>query len=173
MASFIPLKKKSQFDEDIHPKYRASACGPVTAYTLLDYHLPERFSDINTLYRQLGSTPIGLFTYRFVRNVQKLLGDEWIVRRCSVEEMKGQIDLGLPVAAKFDKWFSFQWCRSVSFDYHWVAVVGYDETDKGLRLYVDDHGSPNYPSTTRIVPYEPNQKVLTFVQMTKTSHWSQ
>lgn len=172
MRSFIPLKKKSQYDEDILPKYRASACGPVTAYTLLDYHLPGQFPNINALYRTLGSTPIGLFTYRFIHNLQALLGDEWIVKKCSLEEMKQQIDLGLPLAAKFDKWFTFQWFRPASFAYHWVAIVGYEESEQGLLLFVDDHGGPNRSSVTRILPYEPNKKVITFVQISKTSHLS-
>lgn len=169
MSDLIPLTKKCQFDADIHQKYRASACGPVTAYALLDFHMPGRFSNIDALYRQLGSTPIGLFTYRFIRNLRKLLGKDWLVAKCSVNEMKRQITLGQPVAAKFDKWFSCQWFGHFSFDYHWVAVVGYEDTEKGLLLYVDDHGGPNRPSVTRIVPYEPNRKIITFIQITNIS----
>lgn len=169
MPPIIPLTKISQFDAAIEQRYRASACGPVTAYALLDFHMPGQVPSINTLYRQLGGTPIGLFTYRFIRNLQKFLGEDWRVEACSVIDMKRQIDEGQPVAAKFDKWFTFQWFRRFSFDYHWVAIVGYEETEKMLLLYVDDHGGPNRPSVTRVVPYEPNRDILTFVQMTKTS----
>lgn len=167
MKKIIPLKKKSQFDHDIKKRYRSSACGPVTAYTMLNYILPNESQNVNTLYKRLGSTPIGLFTYRFIRNLSKLLGDKWTVEKCSIEELKKQIDQGNPVAAKFDKWFTLNWRGRYSFDYHWVPVVGYRETEKGLTLLIDDNGGTNRPSMTRQVPYEPNRDILTFVKIEK------
>lgn len=165
MTNMIPLKKKSQFDPDIKKRYQSSACGPVTAYTILDYYFPNRFQDINALYRHLGGTAIGLFTWRFVRNLTKLLGNNWIVEICSVDEVKRQIDKGHPVAAKFDKWFTWKWRGRYSFDYHWVPVIGYEEGDCGLMLHIHDNGGKNRPSQIRTVPYAPNKDILTFVKV--------
>ena len=168
MPTFIPLKKKSQFDSDIKKRYRASACGPVTAYAILDHFFPNQFQNINTLYRALGGTPIGLFTYRFIRNLSKLLGDDWLVEKCSMEEMKKQIDAGHPVAAKFDKWFTWHWRGHYSYDYHWVAVIGYEERESGLWLFVHDNGGRNRPCQVQVLPYEPNAEILTFVKIEKS-----
>lgn len=168
MKQHIPLPKKSQYDIDIKKRYRSSACGPVTAYTILNYYFPNRFQRIDQLYKQLGSTPIGLFTWHFIRNLSKLLGKHWIVEKCSVEEMKQQIDQGNPVAAKFDKWFTWNWRGHYSYDYHWVSVVGYEEADKGLFLFVHDHGGKNRPSQLQTIPYELNAAILTFVKIEKT-----
>lgn len=165
MKKLISLKKKSQYDEDIYKYYRNSACGPVTAYAILDYFLPNQFQNINELYRKLGGTPIGLFTWRFVRNLSKLLGDDWVVEKCSIEETKKQIDAGRPVAAKFDKWFTWNWRGRYSYDYHWVPIVGYEEKENGLWLFVHDNGGKNRPSQIRTLPYEPNAEILTFVKV--------
>lgn len=165
MKKIIPLKQKSQFDHDIKKRYRSSACGPVTAYAMLDYILPNEFQHVNALYKRLGSTPIGLFTYRFIRNLSKLLGEGWLVEKCSIEEMKKQIDKGNPVAAKFDKWFTWKWRGRYSFDYHWVPVVGYEESEHGLILFIHDNGGKNRPSQLRTVPYFPNRDILTFVKV--------
>ena len=134
MKNHISLKKKSQFDENIKKRYRNSACGPVTAYAILDHYLPNKFQNINDLYRKLGGTPIGLFTWRFVRNLSKLLGDDWLVKKCSIEETIRQIDAGRPVAAKFDKWFTGHWRGRYSYDYHWVSVVGYEEKENVFHM---------------------------------------
>ncbi|MDS9472743.1 C39 family peptidase [Sporosarcina pasteurii] len=165
MRNILPLKKISQFDPDIHKRYRASACGPVTAYAILDYYFPNRFQDINQLYKRLGGTAIGLFTWRFVRNLSKLLGDDWVVATCSIEEVKKQIDKGYPVAAKFDKWFRWKWRGRYSFDYHWVPIVGYEESESGLMLFIHDNGGKNRPCQIRKVPYAPNRDILTFVKI--------
>lgn len=167
MRKTIPLKKKSQFDPDIKPSYRNSACGPVTAYTILNYYFPNQYNSVNQLYKQLGGTPIGLFTHRFVRNLANILGDEWIVDICSLEEAKKQIDLGHPVAVKFDKWFSWKWRGRFSYDYHWVPLVGYEENDKGIQLLVHDNGGKNRASRLRSIPYELNKDIITFVKIDK------
>lgn len=165
MQKYIPLKKKSQYDADIHKQYRNSACGPVTAYTMLDYFLPNQFPNVNELYKKLGGTPIGLFTHRFIRNLSKLLGSDWLVEKCFIEEMKKQIDQGRPVAAKFDKWFTGHWRGRYSYDYHWVAVVGYEVKEDATWLFVHDHGGKNRPSQLQKLPYEPNADILTFVKV--------
>ncbi len=165
MKKTIPLKKKSQYDQDIKKRYRNSACGPVTAYAILDYFRPNQFHNINQLYQALGGTPIGLFTYRFIRNLKKLLGDDWIVEKCSVEKLKQQIDRGNPVAAKFDKWFTWNWRGRYSYDYHWVSVVGYEEKENELWLFIHDNGGRNQPSQLQTLPYKPNAEILTFVKV--------
>lgn len=170
MEKLIPITKKSQFDEEIKKRYRNSACGPVTAYAILDHYLPNQFQNINALYKKLGGTPIGLFTHRFIRNLSKLLGDDWLVKKCSMEEMKKQIDAGRPVAAKFDKWFTGHWRGRYSYDYHWVSVVGYAEKENGLWLFVHDNGGKNRPSQVQTLPYEPNAEILTFVKVEPISN---
>ena len=71
----LDIQGKSQFDPDIRPTYQPSACGPVTAFIMLNHHLPSTsLYDVNELYRLLGGTKIGLFKWRFIRNMRKLLG---------------------------------------------------------------------------------------------------
>lgn len=161
------FKGKSQFDDDIAEQYRQSACGPVTAFVLLR-HLALEFQ-INALYRKLGGSKIGLFKWRFIRNLRKLLGTGWIVEECTVDEAKVEISNGRAVAAKFDKWFSFHWNKTYSFDYHWVPVVGYKETEAGLVLLVHDNGSRHRTSQIREIPYTKNRDILSFVKVKKTT----
>ncbi|MDW0113510.1 hypothetical protein QT711_09950 [Sporosarcina saromensis] len=161
------FKGKSQFDDDIAERYRQSACGPVTAFLLLrhqslDYH-------INELYRKLGGTRIGLFKWRFIRNLRKLLGTGWIVEACTIDAVKVELANGRAVAAKFDKWFSFHWFGTYSFDYHWVPVIGYKETQSGLLLLVHDNGGRHRASHIREIPYEKNRAILSFVKVEKTT----
>lgn len=160
---------KSQFDDDIHVQFRASACGAVTAYTILRHHL-KATADIyvNDLYRQLGGTKIGLFKWRFIRNLQKILGSHWIVKECSTEELLQEIDAGRPVAAKFDKWFSFHWFGKFNYDYHWVPVIGYKKSKQGIVLIVHDNGGRNRESRIREIPYKPNRQILSFIKIKKT-----
>lgn len=167
MKKTIPLKRLSQFDASIKKRYRSSACGPVTAFTILKHYFPNHSMHVNALYKHLGSTPIGLFTRRFIRNLSNMLGAEWIVETCSVDDMKKQIDKGNPIAAKFDKWFTWNWRGRYSYDYHWVSVVGYEEKDNGLWLIVHDHGGKNRPSQLQTLPYAPNEPILTFVKIEK------
>ena len=165
MKKLINLKSKSQFASDIDKRFQPSACGPVTAYLLLDYHFPNRWTDVNELYRRLGGTKIGLFTRCFVRNTQKLLGEDWDVARCSIDEVKKQIDTGRPVAAKFDKWFTFKWRGQYSFDYHWVPVIGYEENLNDVTLFIHDNGGRNRPSKVQSIPFNGNKEVLTFIKI--------
>lgn len=165
MTNLINLKSKSQYAKDIDKRFQPSACGPVTAYLLLDYHFPNRWTEVNELYRRLGGTKIGLFTWRFIRNTQKLLGPNWAVSKCSINDVKKQLDAGRPVAAKFDKWFTFNWRGRYSFDYHWVPVIGYDMNEDQLMLIIHDNGGRNRPSKIQSIPYYPNKKILTFVKM--------
>lgn len=167
MKPLRKIKSKSQFSPDIDKRFQPSACGPVTAYILLDYHFPNRWPNVNELYRQLGSTKIGLFTWCFVRNTKKLLGADWEVSKCSIDEVIKQLDAGRPVAAKFDKWFTFKWRGQYSFDYHWVPVIGYEMNGNQLMLIIQDNGGRNRPSKVHTIPYHPNKNVLTFIKIEK------
>ncbi|ARK20864.1 C39 family peptidase [Sporosarcina ureae] len=164
MSKYIEVKGKSQYDHDIEPRYRPSACGSVTAYVLLRHFFPtEQTPSINELYRTLGSTKIGLPTWRFVRRLNQMLGSQWNVKVCTVQQAIEQIDEDRPVALKFDKWFKFKWRSRFSFNYHWVVMVGYEYVDNQLLVLVHDHGGRNSASRVRSIPYEPNKKILTFV----------
>ncbi|WP_153732092.1 C39 family peptidase [Sporosarcina obsidiansis] len=166
MSKLIEVKGKSQYDEDIKPSYRASACGPVTAFVLLRHLFPtQQTPTINDLYRQLGGTKIGLPTWRFVRRLGHLLGADWTVKVCHVHEAIQQLDKGRPVALKFDKWFRLKWCGRFSYDYHWVVMVGYEYVEDSLHVLVHDNGGRNRPSKVRSIPYQPNKKILTFVKI--------
>ena len=167
MKTVLDVIGKSQFEPDIDKRFRPSACGPVTAFVILNYHLSNNTYAVNELYRFLGSTKIGLFTWRFIRNMKKLLGKDWIVAKCSVDEVIHEIDNGRPVAAKFDKWFTFQWRGKFAFDYHWVPVVGYEKIGDDLFLIVHDNGGRNRASQLQSISYRNNRSVLTFVKIKK------
>ncbi len=161
----------SQYDRTIGRQYRPSACGPVTASLLLRYlQHPLGSVPIDCLYRMLGTTRIGLFTWRFVHRLRKLLGSGWAVRTCSLDDVLCEIDSGRPAAAKFDKWFSLHWRTPVRFDYHWVPVVGYEKTAGDVLLFVHDNGSPSSASSLRTISYRENARVLTFVKVSPTAN---
>lgn len=166
MKNMLNLKGKSQYDEDINESLRASACGPVTARVLMDQISPNALPyDVNELYKLLGGTKIGLSKRRFICNMREVLGADWTVAECSIDEVIRQIDNGRPVAAKFDKWFSFRWRGSYEFDYHWVPVIGYEEKDHDVELIIHDNGGQNRPSQVRQVSYQRNKSVLSFVKI--------
>ncbi|WP_342515221.1 hypothetical protein MKY34_08575 [Sporosarcina sp. FSL K6-1522] len=166
MKKQLNINGKSQYAEDIYEKFRPSACGPVTARVILDQFAPEVCPyDANKLYTMLGSTRIGLSKRRLIGNLRNLLGAGWTVADCTVEEVKRQIDRGYAVAAKFDKWFTFRWRGHYAFDYHWVPVIGYEETDNDVMLIIHDNGGRNRPSQVRQVSYKRNKPVLSFVKI--------
>lgn len=165
----LPVHGFSQFDASIQAEYRASACGPVTAYVLLNYISPNNSLLPNDLYRKLEGTRIGLFTYRFVRNLQKILGSDWTVKRCHLQTALEELSQGRPIALKFDKYFSFHWRKKYAYSYHWVPLIGYELIDDELFLIVHDNGGRNRESQIRKTSYAKNAKVLTFVQVTPKS----
>ena len=170
MKNALDFTGKSQYDEDIDERFRPSACGPVTAYLMLTHHFPDTPSyNVNELYRLLGGTRIGLFTWRFITNMKNLLGDDWHVARCSIDEVIQQIDAGHPVAAKFDKWFSLRWRGKYEFDYHWVPIIGYDKSTDDVTLIIHDNGGRYRPSKLRLVSYKKNKSILTFIKVEKHS----
>lgn len=165
MKKTLEIKGKSQFDQEIDKRFQPSACGPVTAFVILEYLFKNASPfTVNELYHQLGSTKIGLFKRRFIRNMQRLLGSKWHVTQCSIEEVKRELEEGRPVAAKFDRWFSGKWRGQFAFDYHWVPVIGYEEDDD-LILIIHDNGRPNEPSKIRSVSYKQNESILSFVKI--------
>ena len=163
----LPVQGHSQYDSSIQESYRASACGPVTAYVLLNYLFPHACPyQPNELYKKLGSTRIGLFTYRFIRNMRKLLGANWKVNKCTLQVALNELKSGRPVALKFDKYFSFQWNKKFTFAYHWVPLIGYEIAGGEVILIIHDNGGRNRSSQIRKVRYADNVSILTFVQIT-------
>lgn len=165
VKKLIAFQGLSQHDESVSEKYRSSACGPVTAASILQHH--ERLElGVDQLYRMLGSTPIGLFTWRLIRNFQKVGGKRYEVKKIrSLEEVKEELLAGRPVAMKFDRYFTFQWFSKPLFSYHWVPLIGFKEEADDLVLYIHDNGQKNRPSKMRTVSYLENHKVLTFVKI--------
>lgn len=162
----INLEGMSQYSEEVHPAYRNSACGPTTVYVILNYLFgKEAAQNVNALYELLGGTKIGLFEWRLIKNLQKYLGSNWIVQRCTLKEALRQIDEGRPVAMKFDKYFTFQWKAKPTFHYHWVPLIGYEIKEDELFLIIHDNGGRNRESQIRKVPYGKNYKVLRFVKI--------
>jgi len=160
----------SQYDRSIKSHYQASACGPVTAFTILRFWLPKEHEyDANQLYRLLGGTRIGLFTWSLKKNLRKLLGPKWEINTCSLEEAKEELLNGRPVACKFDRYFSFHWLRSYEFSYHWVPLIGYEENENDFTLIIHDNGGRNRESRIRHVSYKKNKDILTFVKIVPLS----
>jgi len=165
MRQQLVLLGKSQYDTSIAPSYRNSACGPTTMHVILNY-LNGSAPSINELYKQLGSTKIGLFKWRLIRNLRRI-HPSWDVRTCSLKEALQEIDAGRPVAMRFDRYFSLQWRdKKSTFAYHWVPLIGYDIRDNKLWLIFHDNGKPNRDSIIRQALYQDNEKVLSFVKIT-------
>ncbi|ANU11568.1 hypothetical protein BBH88_15440 [Planococcus antarcticus DSM 14505] len=166
MKKLIAFQGLSQHDTTVHAKYRSSACGPVTVAAIMQYH-EEPEVGIDQLYRLLGSTRIGLFTWRLLRNFHKVGGKRYKVAKVrSIEAVKVELLAGRPLAMKFDRYFTFQWFSKPPYSYHWVPLVGFEQTAKDLTLYFHDNGQKNRPSKMRTVSYQKNRKVLTFVKIT-------
>ncbi|RUL48066.1 C39 family peptidase [Lysinibacillus antri] len=162
----LNIKGMSQHSEEVFPQYRNSACGPTTVYVILNYLGQQQLNqDVNSLYKLLGGTPIGLFKWRLIKRLRKHLGNDWIVADCSLYEALKQLDAGRPVAMKFDKYFTFQFNSKPTFKYHWVPLIGYEIKDSALYFIIHDNGSPNRESQIRVVRYAENEKVLSFVKI--------
>jgi hypothetical protein len=167
----LDIEGISQYDSSINVEYHSSACGPVTAWTILRYWMPNSCPyNIDQLYESLGGTRIGLFTWRFTRNLTKLLGPNWTIDKCTIEEAKVELLAGNPVACKFDKYFSFRWFSKFEYSYHWVPLIGFEETEKGLTLILHDNGGRNRASQIRHISYFNNKDILTFIKITPESN---
>ncbi|MGF9977725.1 C39 family peptidase [Viridibacillus arvi] len=166
----LPVNGQSQHSDNVREQWRNSACGPTTAAVMLDYLLPdEKTKCINQLYKQLGTTPIGLFKYRFIHNMRKIVGPDWSIQSCSFHDALFELRAGRPVAMKFDKYFSFHFCLKPAYAYHWVPLIGFEELEDDVVLIIHDNGGQNRDSQIREVSYKANQKVLSFVKMTPLS----
>ncbi|WP_438312382.1 C39 family peptidase [Sporosarcina sp. FA9] len=167
MKILLDVQGKSQYDTDINESFRPSACGPVTARVLMDYIITQDpyTYDVNELYKLLGSTKIGLFKYRYIQNMRRILSTGWIVAECEIDEVIKQIKEGRPVAAKFDKWFTFRWRGQYEFNYHWVPIIGFELVDKEVQLIIHDNGGRNRESRIRHISYNKNKSILSFVKI--------
>ncbi|MDQ0430319.1 hypothetical protein QOZ98_003157 [Planomicrobium stackebrandtii] len=165
MKKLIAFQGLSQHDEAILKKYRSSACGPVTAASILQFHEGLEIGT-DQLYRLLGATPIGLFTWRLLRNFHKIAGPRYEAKKVrTIEEVKEELLAGRPLAMKFDRYFTLQWFSKPAYSYHWVPLIGFKQEDGDLLLYIHDNGQKNRPSKMRTVSYLENRKVLTFVKI--------
>lgn len=165
MKILIPFIGMSQYDEKIDAIWQGSACGPVTAASILRYHEKKDWN-VNDVYKALGTTRIGLFTWRLKRNFRKLAGNRYQVKKISsIEEAKKELAAGRPLALKFDRYFVFRWFSKPLFNYHWVPLIGFEEKPDDLILYIHDNGKRNRPSKLQAVSYEANKKILTFVKI--------
>ncbi|MBU9673929.1 hypothetical protein KQ939_12390 [Planococcus sp. CP5-4] len=165
MKVLLPFQAMNQYGEHVPAAYRASACGPVTAASILRYHEGVA-PGIGPLYNLLGATPIGLSAFCLIRRLKKLTGPRYDIKRIrSTEQIKQQLDAGYPLAVKFDRYFSLRWYQKTTFAYHWAPLIGYEETLDDLLLYIHDNGQKNRPSKLRAVSFRENQGILSFVQI--------
>lgn len=165
MKIILPFEGMSQYDEAIDNGKRGSACGPVTAAAIFNFHENETLS-INEVYRLLGTTPIGLFTWRLLRNFHKVAGSQYDIQKTrSLSEVKRELRGGRPLAMKFDRYFSFRWFSKTLFNYHWVPLIGFEDKGDDVLLYFHDNGKKNRPSKIRTVSYNEHRSVLSFVKI--------
>ncbi|WP_102694182.1 C39 family peptidase [Rummeliibacillus pycnus] len=162
----LPVEGQSQYATSVNRKYQNSACGPTTAYVLLQYLQPEkRQKSINQLYQLLGCTRIGLFSYRMVRNMKKILGPSFEVRNCSLNDALKEIEAGRPAIMKFDRYFSLHFFFKGDFNYHWVPLIGFEKTDDDILLIIHDNGGRNRDSQIREISYQKNCKIVSFIRI--------
>jgi hypothetical protein len=155
----------SQYDPAVHVKKQGSACGPATVAAILKYYEQTDYG-IDQLYDLLGTTPIGLFTWRLMRKFKKIAGHGYHIEKVrSLEMVKTELLAGRPLAMKFDRWFSLRWFSKPLFNYHWVPLIGFEEKGEDLILYIHDNGKRNRPSKMQAVSYLKNQNVLSFVRI--------
>nr|WP_251047997.1 C39 family peptidase [Planococcus sp. ISL-109] len=156
----------NQYAEEIPKAFRPSACGPVTAASILNYH-EGLAPGIGPLYKHLGATKIGLSAFCLIRRLQKVTGPRYAIKRTrSIQQVKEQLIAGYPLAVKFDRYFSLRWKTKTAFAYHWVPLVGFEETGDDIILYVHDNGQKNRPSKLRAVSFRENRDVISFIRIT-------
>lgn len=170
MRVFLNVEGMSQYSEGVRPEFRNSACGPTTAFVILKYLCtdhPMAKKDVNDLYKILGGTKIGLFKWRLIKNLRRVLSLSFCIESCNLTEALEQLRNGHPVAMKFDQYFTFQWFlkNKPLFKYHWVPLIGYEIKNNELYLIIHDNGGQNRESEIRSFRYEDNRKVLSFVKI--------
>ncbi|OKL37264.1 C39 family peptidase [Domibacillus mangrovi] len=161
----IPVKGKSQYDEDINPKFRSSACGPVTVSVILNYWFNGTYPlHVNELYTSLSTTSIGLSRFMMVYKLRRLLGSDWLVKRSNqINEVIDELQKGHPVAAKFDKYFTLRFFSKSMYAYHWIVIIGYEIKNGEIILFFQDNGAPNRESKRRSMLYSEQASILRFV----------
>ncbi|TAA71924.1 cysteine peptidase family C39 domain-containing protein [Planococcus salinarum] len=165
MKVILPFEGMSQYDNAIDRKKRGSACGPVTAASIFRFYENNNL-EINDVYRLLGTTPIGLFTWRLLRNFRKFAGSRYQLEKTrSISEVKQELVAGRPLAMKFDRYFTFRWFAKPLFKYHWVPLIGFEDKDGDVILYFHDNGKRNRPSKVQTVSYHDQRSVLSFVKI--------
>ncbi|WP_018392208.1 C39 family peptidase [Bacillus sp. 37MA] len=164
----IPVKGKSQYDDDIKPQFRSSACGPVTVSVILNYWFSGTYPiHVNELYTSLSTTPIGLFRFMMVYKLRRLLGPDWLVKSTNrIDEVMDELQKGHPVAAKFDKYFTLRFFSKPMYAYHWVVITGYEMKNGEIILFFHDNGAPGRESKRRHVSYRKQSSMLRFVLIT-------
>ena len=171
MRVLLNVNGSSQYGSNVRPEYQNSACGPTTAHVILHYLCKDDETiaslDITALYKQLGGTKIGLFKWRMIRNLRRILGEGWIVEECTLTQAIEQLRAGNPVAMRFDVYFSGQFLSKYKplYKYHWVPLIGYEIIDDELYLTIHDNGGRNRDSEIRTFKYDDNRKVLNFVKI--------
>lgn len=170
MRVLLNVNGMSQYSSDVRAEYQNSACGPTTAHVILNYVCKDEMivtKDVNELYQFLGGTKIGLFKWRMVRNLRKLLGDCWCIEECTISDAIRQLRAGNPVAMKFDVYFTGQFLKQEKplYKYHWVPLIGYEIKNDELYLTIHDNGARSRESQIRTFKYDENRKVLSFVKI--------
>lgn len=165
MCAALDFNGCSQYESTVHESYQNSACGPTTVHSILNYY--QIHHSINDLYKWLGTTKIGLFKWRFIMRLRRLLKNQFIVAECDIKEALAQLELGYPVAVRFDQYFSWQWRskKEPLFKYHWVPLIGYEKKEDGLYLMIHDNGGRNRQSQIRTFRYEEQKHLLNFVKI--------
>lgn len=165
MKALLNIEGKSQYSHEVDPRFQPTACGPTTANILLSYICHEK-KEINELYQVLGTSKIGTFKWQMVRNLQRLLGDDWLVADCTINEAMEELKNGRPVAMKVDKYTTFKWFSKPPYRYHWVPVIGYEIRAGKLYLLFHDNGGRNRKSAIKEMAYEDYREFLSFVKIT-------
>ncbi|MBY9080107.1 C39 family peptidase [Paenibacillus sp. HN-1] len=169
----------------------SSACGPATMAAIAEYwgrrlgvsgrigleHFGSKVNQMNHLYRKYGGRPWGMSATALARGMKAFLRSSLgqsraieIRRLSDFEQYKAEIDADRPVAVKFDKWLSFRWRGNYDFDYHWTVGIGYELTEQGPMLLVQDNGlrcgdGVFDPSRERRISYTRNADVLSMVAL--------
>ncbi len=169
MKVLLPFRAMSQYADEIPEAIRSSACGPVTAAAILRHH-EGRSPTVQMLYKKLWTTRIGLSAFFLIRQLRKLTGSAYVIERVrSIEQVKQELIAGRPLAVKFDRYFSFRWRTSSAFAYHWTPLVGFEDKDGDVMLYIHDNGQKNRPSKLRAVSFLENQYVVSFIRIVPTT----
>lgn len=154
----------SQYAQSIKPALRSSACGPTAVASILNHYKIENFT-VNSLYRNLYCTPIGLPAVFLLYFSKKILPNNWIIKKINVKSALQELDQHYPIALKFDRYFNWRFWRKPYFNYHWTVLVGYEIQQQKLFSIVEDLGTPQRESKRHRISYEDNKHALTFIKI--------